>query len=375
MLLVGDGAVYVDLANRRGALLRTPVVAGWIETYVGREEVVLETRSGTLVRAAVEDPRRRREILLAAGVAPEQRAITLRLGADPDAGARAFFVFLAMVLAPVVAMLALLTFLSVFSWSAGVLVLGGITAFLGLGLWLVLRPLVSTTPPRGHRRRCDPAPFQEVLRPPRQHPRRPDAGAPGRHRPRHRPRALHQRPWPHRGRRGCPAHPRSARRWARRTPRRSPLDRLERNGRDAAEWLRDLRALTSKAGGYREATIEARALLEVVEDGAAPPERRIAAAAALSGTPEPEARARVRVAAEACVDDRLREAMRWRGRGISRRRWWRRSGRAGGGEAKSVTSDACAGPARDARRGAHVGASAPLATSFSRAPPRATVVP
>ena len=44
----------------------------------------------------------------------------------------------------------------------------------------------------------------------------------------------------------------------------------------------------------------------MVKDGAAPAERRIAAAVALSADGDDEARAALRVAADTCVDERLR---------------------------------------------------------------------
>jgi hypothetical protein len=95
-------------------------------------------------------------------------------------------------------------------------------------------------------------------------------------------------------------------------PGNATLSRLDRQGRSVAEWLRDARSLGDKGGGYRDAALDRRELLDVVEDGSAPAERRIAAAAALSYATrdgEDEVRARVRSAAETCADPRLRVAI------------------------------------------------------------------
>jgi hypothetical protein len=276
--------------------------------------VVLETRTGSLVRATVEGPEQAREVLRAAGVAPDQRAVTLRLGADGDTIARSFFIFLALVLAPTTVGLAIATIVSAIGdFSPVSLVLAGLSSFVGFGLWLVLRPLVGTDVRVGTDGIVVKRFFARYIVP-RAEVR--DVCAKGPQivieRTRGRPLAINAPG----ATQAAAVVQRIREALAERAGSASlAVERLDRRGRSAAEWLRDLRALTSASGGYREATIEPRALLEVVEDGAAPLERRIAAAVALSGVREPETKARVRVAAQACVDDDLRGALELAGEG------------------------------------------------------------
>jgi hypothetical protein len=87
------------------------------------------------------------------------------------------------------------------------------------------------------------------------------------------------------------------------------LARLDRRGRAPAAWRDALRALLVDASGYREGSLSREDLLRVVESPAAPVERRIGAAVALSADGAPEDRARIRVAAEACANPRVRVAL------------------------------------------------------------------
>jgi hypothetical protein len=84
------------------------------------------------------------------------------------------------------------------------------------------------------------------------------------------------------------------------------VERLDRDGRPVAAWIADLRALSNGARGYREASLAREDLFDVVKDGAAPAERRIAAAVVLSAQRDAETRAALRGAAATCVDERLR---------------------------------------------------------------------
>jgi hypothetical protein len=79
-------------------------------------------------------------------------------------------------------------------------------------------------------------------------------------------------------------------------------------GRPVASWLREVRAL-ARARDYREARIDADRLWRVVGDPSAPPATRAGAAIALTGTVDGDARARLRVAADACADPKLRVAL------------------------------------------------------------------
>jgi hypothetical protein len=88
------------------------------------------------------------------------------------------------------------------------------------------------------------------------------------------------------------------------------LAQLDRSGRSAAEWRRAVRSLLAAPESYRAQAVTRDALVEVLESPAAPPVRRLAAALALSGDVDVDARERIRIAAGACADDRLRVALR-----------------------------------------------------------------
>jgi hypothetical protein len=79
-------------------------------------------------------------------------------------------------------------------------------------------------------------------------------------------------------------------------------------GRDVNQWVRDVRAL-ARARDYREARVDSERLWNVVTDASAAPATRAGAAVALASAPEGDARARLRVASEACADPRLRAAL------------------------------------------------------------------
>ena len=87
------------------------------------------------------------------------------------------------------------------------------------------------------------------------------------------------------------------------------LERLERCGRPLAAWREELGKLLGEAGDYRRRGLSAEDLGAVIEDPAAPVERRIGAAVALGSVRRDEARRRVRVATLATVDDDLRKAL------------------------------------------------------------------
>jgi hypothetical protein len=83
---------------------------------------------------------------------------------------------------------------------------------------------------------------------------------------------------------------------------------LDPAGRSLAAWREALRALVSDAG-YRKSGVTRESLIEVLEDPAAPPGRRIGAALALRGSEHPESKARIRIVADACVDEALQRAL------------------------------------------------------------------
>jgi hypothetical protein len=88
---------------------------------------------------------------------------------------------------------------------------------------------------------------------------------------------------------------------------RAPLENFERAGRTMKAWREDLVRL-SRGGGFRTATIDPRAIESLAADPTAPIDRRVGAALALREV-APDAVARIRIAAERSVDDRVRIAL------------------------------------------------------------------
>lgn len=88
------------------------------------------------------------------------------------------------------------------------------------------------------------------------------------------------------------------------------LAQLERNGRSVEDWHRDLRAMFDRgATAYRGIQFGPDEALSVLEDPEATPEQRMGAALALSGSADPDARTRVRVAADASANEAMREVL------------------------------------------------------------------
>ncbi len=86
------------------------------------------------------------------------------------------------------------------------------------------------------------------------------------------------------------------------------LDGLARGGRPVAEWRRALESLVT-ATGYRSAGRDVEGVMRIVEDVTAPLEQRVAAALAARPHGGDEAKKRIRIAAEACVEPRVRVAL------------------------------------------------------------------
>ncbi|XXY50107.1 hypothetical protein WME91_03020 [Sorangium sp. So ce269] len=87
---------------------------------------------------------------------------------------------------------------------------------------------------------------------------------------------------------------------------------LDRRGRPIDAWRVALEALVRGATGvgqYRRASVTEDDIVRVLDDVAAPPERRIAAAMALTASDDPAVRGRVRIAASACANEALRHAL------------------------------------------------------------------
>ncbi len=89
----------------------------------------------------------------------------------------------------------------------------------------------------------------------------------------------------------------------------SRVGSLQRGTSALPEWVRSLRRLGAGVVDHRHAAMPREHLLRVVEDGTASSEERAYAAVALVSSEDPEARERVRVAAEATVEPRLRVAL------------------------------------------------------------------
>jgi hypothetical protein len=318
-LIAGADGIEVVVGRKRTRFARGELAAGWMETYGNVEEVVLCTRSSTLVRAAVESRERGLELLRAAGVAPEQRAVSIRLGVTQTSGGRAALIFLATLFAPVALALAV-GFVASFAvlldrpGDAFVCVVYGVLTAIGIGVeWLLVRPLVTTTIEIG----TDGVILKRLFR--RRFVSRAALVAAEAHGDHVVIRRTEGVPWSVETSGNAEASVVAARIREATADRGYPgaedvtLERLDRRGRSADDWLRDLRALGGERSGYREARLDRRELLDLVENGAAPPERRIAAAAVLSV--DPEAKQRARIAAEACAEPRLRVALEKASRG------------------------------------------------------------
>jgi hypothetical protein len=86
------------------------------------------------------------------------------------------------------------------------------------------------------------------------------------------------------------------------------LDLLDRKGRSLASWREALRNLGATGGDYRVSVLSRDDLADVVADGTATAERRIAAAYALASADD-ETRRRMRIAVDACANEDLRAAL------------------------------------------------------------------
>jgi hypothetical protein len=86
------------------------------------------------------------------------------------------------------------------------------------------------------------------------------------------------------------------------------LEAISRNGRSVSEWRRAQESLVAKTG-YRTAGHGVEEMMQIVEDATAPVEQRVAAALAARPNGGEAVQKRIRVAAEACVEPRLRIAL------------------------------------------------------------------
>ncbi len=84
---------------------------------------------------------------------------------------------------------------------------------------------------------------------------------------------------------------------------------VRREGNRTREWVRAMRTLMSTEQGYRQAALPPERLWRVVEDPSAEGTARIGAAVALAASLDDAGRERLRAAAAACVEPRVRVAL------------------------------------------------------------------
>jgi hypothetical protein len=313
---VEDGALRVEIGGRTQTIARDQVSAGWTEEGRGSARVTLQSRTGALVALDVPSAGAAHALLEALGVAPEQRAVAVQVG-SPHTPARRFLLALVGLLslaaaAPsaLVSVAAVVQSLRLGStqWLGVLVLVGPVVLVSSIGAWRCLRQLGTTTLRIGtdgisiHRRwRRQFVPRAEIAgvdvdgatlvvkrrsRPPLATPTTGLAEA----------ATLARRVA------DALAGPAAA------VPA-EVLATLDRGDRSIAEWQRALAALLGESAGYRRGAVVADDLFRVLEDGGAKPERRVAAAAALASLSDPAVKARVRTAAEACVNEKLRTAI------------------------------------------------------------------
>jgi hypothetical protein len=84
---------------------------------------------------------------------------------------------------------------------------------------------------------------------------------------------------------------------------------VARGTQSRSEWLVALEKLARADGGYRQAIVRLEDLLRIIEDPAAPEDARVGAALVVRKSAGEEAKARVRIAAEASASPKLRVAL------------------------------------------------------------------
>jgi hypothetical protein len=311
VVVIDEAGVEIEMGGVRPRFARTDIASGWTERFrTGEDDVVLQMRSGTIVRWRAANAEEVLRALEAAGVAPNQRAVTLRLGVAENSGMRMVMIFLALILGILTVFFllfaaALIT--EVKGQLPGSAIFACVPPALGyFGLWAVLHPLVTATVRIG----TDGVAVERLWRKrfvPRAEIRNVSASG----------KDIDITVRSGKGVVLPVSSPDEAAIVARRI-NEALADRgdaaaevvqtqLDRRGRAIGAWLREVRALARGTGGYRDTTLDRDELAAVVEDGAAPAERRIAAAAALASNEA--GKKRVRIAAEACADERLRAAI------------------------------------------------------------------
>lgn len=324
-LRVAPGLFVLELAGERREVPISSIRQGWVEVVGDLTTVVLRLASHEVIWARVDGPARAREVLLALGVAPEQRALDVplvSLAASREGGLALAWAGFVLALAGLVASASLalmarpvamgLALVCVFGLARLAARLSGRVARVGTDgvelRGLGLRRFVPYSDLALVER--EGALVRLVLRPSRSPERPGDDGegdrvelAVGRPDARDAPtlRAAATLEERIRGaREGSTAGEHSA-----------AVALLDRAGRSPRDWLTHLRGLAqSRAAAYRDVSLGVAELAALVEDGTAPPARKLAAAIALGGR-EPEAKPRLRFATGAYASAELRELL-WR---------------------------------------------------------------
>ena len=305
--VVFDDGIEVETDGRSQRFAGDEIASGWTESFAGYDDVVLRMRDGAVVRWRARDAEEARAALQAMGIAPAHRAVTLRLGVADAMAVRAARILYSFVVtfAGLAACAGGIIVAARTHWTLGAVTVGVSVVSTGIFLARMLAPLVTSTVHIGtdgivierlFRRRFIPrASFRGVCVQGNEI----------------AISALHESPAGLRVS-GADEAVIVARRIEEAMTQHDSSDaatqaQLDRGGRPIEAWLREVRALARGASGYRDAKLDREELYAVVADGAAPAERRIAAAAALAD--HDEGMARARIAAHACADDRLRIAI------------------------------------------------------------------
>jgi hypothetical protein len=304
-LTIQNGLVLAQAGGQRRTFSVADVVSGWneLEGREGFETAVLLLRDGTVVRVGCFRHAVAESVLREAGVAPDQRAVKIRVRPGGSAIQRAVAIlatFVAGIVALVfgaVGLVALVNSSLLFAFAFGAIATGAAFGVKRHAPALYATTLtigsdgVAVESPGRRRfvRRADLADIvvgAEVLRLELKAgeairvPATLEAGLAVAN----RIRDTFQAP---------PASGAS-------------LDRLDRGDRPIAAWIAELRGRAGNTRGYREAALARDDLLDLLKDGSAPTERRVAAAVALSAERDATTRTALRVVANTCVDDRLR---------------------------------------------------------------------
>ena len=304
-LTIQNGLILAQAGGRSRTFPVADVVSGWneFEGREGFETAVLLLRDGTFVRVGCFRHAVAERVLREAGVAPDQRAVKIRVRPGGSATQRAVAIlatFVAAIVALVfgaVGLVALVNGSLLFGFAFGAIATGCVfgvkrhapalyttTLTIGIDGVVVEGPLRRRLIRRADL--IDVVAGAEALRfdlgagKAIRVPATLDAGLAVANRIRDTFRA--------------PPAPGAS------------LDRLDRGDRPIAAWIAELRGRAGNTRGYREAALARDDLLDLVKDGSAPTERRIAAAVALSAERDLDTRTALRVVANTCVDDRLR---------------------------------------------------------------------